>query len=170
MEPRERSHGQVDEARFPLYDVQKLHVPSEKRVEMIETSVLSAKWEIRQPARISKGGFEKSTCFSQVFQALRQSSEHFPPILKGSKVPRQILLKGFVTSAGHRRSTWEVATLENEFLGFLGVFLVLFLQWNLEHMQNSVNLLEYLSCFDLFKTLQVHGNINIGISRCTAHT
>ena len=49
-----------------------------------------------------------------------------PPIPKGSKAPGvSISLKRRIVTLAVHPSTWEVATLESEFLGILGVFLVL---------------------------------------------
>ena len=125
LEPREKSHGQVDEATLPLcVMVRKLHVfPSEKgkKHHFCLPSVGNSS------ARISKVGLEKSTLKKKMCSKFfPRSSELFPRIPKGFKAPRRGLpSKGFVTLAVHP-STWEVATLENEFLGILSVFLVLF--------------------------------------------
>ena len=169
LEPREKSHGQVGKATLPLcVMLRKVHAPPEKgkKHQFCLPSVGDSS------ARISKGGLEKSTFFlkfPKLFSA--NHSEHFPP-LQGAqaKLRSPRLCEDLGRSP---QITWEVATLENEFLGFLGVFWVFSLcdgTWNMPSLIFCWHLLEYLSCFDLFKTLQVHGNINIGISKCTAHT
>ena len=87
LEPKEKSHGQADEATLPLcVMVRKLHVfPSEKGKK--HQFCLPRKWEIHlqeSPRFDLKNRHIKKTKFSKFFP---RSSELFPPIPKGSKAP-----------------------------------------------------------------------------------
>ena len=103
LEPREKSHGQVDEATLPLcVMLRKLHVfPSEKGKK--HQFCLPRKWEIhlQDSPRLDL----KNRHFFSSFPS------SFPPIIRNtshpSKVPRRnFALQGCVkTSAGHPRST-----------------------------------------------------------------
>ena len=66
----------------------------------------------------------KKKSFPSSFRDHRNSSHPIPPRVPRRK--RRISLKRRQVTLAVHRSAWEVATLENEFLGILGVFLVLF--------------------------------------------